>query len=63
MSALSLGLFNTSKDEIARRFAYVYAVISICVLVSEVSFPIFTSAKLVDCFYRRLINYQLQLNK
>ena len=33
MGALSLGLFNASRDEIARRFAYVYAVISIAVLV------------------------------
>ncbi|KAF5327082.1 hypothetical protein D9619_004506 [Psilocybe cf. subviscida] len=33
MSALSLGLFNASKDQIARNFAYVYAVISICILV------------------------------
>ncbi|KJA14698.1 hypothetical protein HYPSUDRAFT_150051 [Hypholoma sublateritium FD-334 SS-4] len=33
MGALSLGLFNASKDEVARRFAYVYAVISIAVLI------------------------------
>ncbi|KAF8972193.1 hypothetical protein BDZ97DRAFT_1752785 [Flammula alnicola] len=33
MAALSLGLFNASKDDIARRFAYVYAFISVCVLV------------------------------
>lgn len=33
MGALSLGLFNASKDEVARRFAYVYAAISIVVLV------------------------------
>jgi len=34
LATLSLGLFNASKDDIARRFAYVYAVISVCVLVS-----------------------------
>jgi hypothetical protein len=34
LAALSLGLFNASKDDIARQFAYVYAFISICVLVS-----------------------------
>jgi len=33
LATLSLGLFNASKDVIARRFAYVYAVISVCVLV------------------------------
>jgi hypothetical protein len=33
LSALSLGLFNASKDDIARNFAYTYAFISICVLV------------------------------
>jgi uncharacterized membrane protein YidH (DUF202 family) len=33
LSALSLGLFNASKDDIARHFAYTYAFISICVLV------------------------------
>jgi hypothetical protein len=33
LAALALGLFNASKDDIARRMAYVYAVISICVLV------------------------------
>ncbi|KAF8181555.1 hypothetical protein BJ912DRAFT_1062123 [Pholiota molesta] len=33
MAALSLGLFNASRDEIARRFAYIYASISICVLI------------------------------
>ena len=34
LAALSLGLFNASKDDIARNFAYVYAFISICVLAS-----------------------------
>ncbi|KIJ98173.1 hypothetical protein K443DRAFT_680965 [Laccaria amethystina LaAM-08-1] len=33
LAALALGLFNASKDDIARRMAYVYAVISICVLI------------------------------
>ena len=33
LATLSLGLFNASKDDVARRFAYVYAVISVCVLV------------------------------
>ncbi|PPQ86083.1 hypothetical protein CVT25_003148 [Psilocybe cyanescens] len=33
MAALSLGLFNASKDEIARRFSYFYAFVSVCVLV------------------------------
>ncbi|KAF9472862.1 hypothetical protein BDN70DRAFT_886471 [Pholiota conissans] len=33
MAALSLGLFNASRDDVARRFAYVYAGISICVLI------------------------------
>ncbi|KAH9481259.1 Vacuolar transporter chaperone 1 [Psilocybe cubensis] len=33
MAALSLGLFNASKDDIARRFAYFYAFVSVCVLV------------------------------
>ncbi|KAJ3508260.1 hypothetical protein NLJ89_g5851 [Agrocybe chaxingu] len=33
LAALALGLFNASKDDIARQFAYVYAFISICVLV------------------------------
>ncbi|KDR76109.1 hypothetical protein GALMADRAFT_461435 [Galerina marginata CBS 339.88] len=33
IAALSLGLFNASKDDIARTFAYVYAVISVCVLI------------------------------
>lgn len=34
LAALSLGLYNASKDDIARNFAYVYAFISICVLAS-----------------------------
>ncbi|KAF9533925.1 hypothetical protein CPB83DRAFT_844777 [Crepidotus variabilis] len=33
LATLALGLFNASKDEVARRFAYVYAFISVCVLV------------------------------
>jgi len=33
LATLALGLFNASKDDIARKFAYVYAFISICVLV------------------------------
>ncbi|KAF9069011.1 hypothetical protein BDP27DRAFT_1383409 [Rhodocollybia butyracea] len=33
LGALSLALFNASKDAIARNFAYTYAAISICVLV------------------------------
>lgn len=34
LGTLSLGLFNASKDDIARRFAYVYAFISVAILVS-----------------------------
>ncbi|KAG6891372.1 hypothetical protein C0992_008083 [Termitomyces sp. T32_za158] len=33
LGTLALALFNASKDEIATRFAYGYAIISICVLV------------------------------
>ncbi|KAF8910590.1 hypothetical protein CPB84DRAFT_1764084 [Gymnopilus junonius] len=33
LAAFSLGLFNASKDDIARNFAYTYAIISVCVLV------------------------------
>ena len=33
MVALSVALFNASKDEIARRFAYTYGFISVCTLV------------------------------
>jgi uncharacterized membrane protein YidH (DUF202 family) len=33
LAALALGLFNASKDEIARNFAYAYAFISVCVLI------------------------------
>ena len=35
IGTLSLALFNASKDQIARNFAYVYAVISVVVLVSS----------------------------
>ena len=34
LATLSLGLFNASKDDIARKFAYVYAFISVAILVS-----------------------------
>jgi hypothetical protein len=34
LATLSLGLFNASKDDIARNFAYVYAFISVAILVS-----------------------------
>lgn len=34
IGTLSLALFNASKDEIARNFAYTYAAISVGVLVS-----------------------------
>jgi hypothetical protein len=33
MGTLSIALFNASKDQIARNFAYVYAVASVGVLV------------------------------
>ncbi|KAF4613537.1 hypothetical protein D9613_007507 [Agrocybe pediades] len=33
LGALALGLFNASKDDIARTFAYVYAFISVCVML------------------------------
>ncbi|KAK2460274.1 hypothetical protein APHAL10511_007663 [Amanita phalloides] len=33
LASLSVALFNASKDDIARRFAYVYALISIAVLI------------------------------
>ncbi|KAF8808673.1 hypothetical protein BYT27DRAFT_7163916 [Phlegmacium glaucopus] len=33
LATLSLGLFNASKDDIARKFAYVYAFISVAILV------------------------------
>jgi len=33
LATLSLGLFNASKDDIARRFAYVYAFISVAILI------------------------------
>ncbi|RXW15288.1 hypothetical protein EST38_g10563 [Candolleomyces aberdarensis] len=33
LAALSVALFNGSKDEIAKSFAYVYALISVCTLV------------------------------
>lgn len=33
LATLSLGLFNSSKDDIARNFAYVYAFISVAILV------------------------------
>ena len=35
LATLSLGLFNASKDDIARKFAYVYAFISVAILVSR----------------------------
>lgn len=35
LATLSLGLFNASKDDIARKFAYVYAFISVVILVSR----------------------------
>ena len=35
LATLSLGLFNASKDDIARKFAYVYAFISVAILVSS----------------------------
>jgi len=41
LAALALGLFNASKDDIARRMAYVYAVISMCVLVRSSSHLVF----------------------
>ena len=34
LATFSLGLFNASKDDIARRFAYVYAFISVAIMVS-----------------------------
>ena len=34
LATFSLGLFNASKDDIARRFAYVYAFISVTIMVS-----------------------------
>jgi len=34
LGTLALALFNASKDEVARNFAYAYALISIGVLVS-----------------------------
>lgn len=36
VATLSLGLFNASKDDIARNFAYVYAFISVAILVSSI---------------------------
>jgi len=33
VATLSLGLFNASKDDIARNFAYVYALISVAILI------------------------------
>ncbi|KAF8630714.1 hypothetical protein AX15_002763 [Amanita polypyramis BW_CC] len=33
LASLAVALFNTSKDEIAKRFAYVYALISIGILI------------------------------
>jgi len=33
LATLSLGLFNASKDDIARKFAYVYALISVAILI------------------------------
>jgi len=33
LATLSLGLFNASKDDIARKFAYVYAFISVAILI------------------------------
>lgn len=45
---LALALFNASKDEVARNFAYAYAVFSIAVLVSvtvlEISTLLFTES-------------------
>lgn len=38
LATLSLGLFNASKDDVARNFAYVYALISICTVVSHLFF-------------------------
>ena len=35
LATLSLGLFNASKDDIARKFSYVYAFISVATLVSR----------------------------
>lgn len=35
MGTLSLALFNASKDEVARNFAYIYALISVGILVSS----------------------------
>lgn len=35
IGTLSLALFNASKDQIARNFAYTYAAISVGVLVSR----------------------------
>lgn len=35
IGTLSLALFNASKDEVARNFAYAYAIISVIVLVSH----------------------------
>lgn len=33
LATLAIGLFNASKDEIARDFAYFYAFVSICTMV------------------------------
>ena len=38
LASLSVALFNASKDDIAKRFAYIYALISIGVLVSPPTF-------------------------
>ena len=35
LASFSVALFNASKDEIAKRFAYVYALISVGVLVKK----------------------------
>ncbi len=37
IGTLSLALFNASKDQIARNFAYIYAAISVGVLVRDSS--------------------------
>lgn len=47
LGALSLALFNASKDQIARDFAYAYALISIGVLVREFYVP---SITYIYCF-------------
>ena len=39
IGTLALALFNASKDDISRYFAYAYAVISVGILVSRVSSP------------------------